>query len=226
MKTLTAGTSRSSPPLTGPGLPPPREPFVARKVVVQPPSPTPPPPPAIHRKQTRVVTDQQRLRQPIPRVHEGGYIHVPDLAASYAARNQPRKPVRILPKSCSPPPPPKRPLAASTIVKQPPPAPQMTLLLAPPTTLLVVQTPPDVPPELADAAVRTKKRQRVKEEERVYKKTKTHNVCRQCGYPKLKETGHKGFKGYSHCPLSVETYDDFLTRVKSVIGEKKKKDPQ
>ena len=83
VKPLTAGTSRSSPPLTGPGLPPPREPVVARKVVVQPPppSPTPPRPPAIHPKQTRVVTDQQRLRQPIPRVH------VPDLAASYAARN-------------------------------------------------------------------------------------------------------------------------------------------
>ena len=84
-------------------------------------------------------------------------------------------------------PPPERPLAASTIVKQPPAAPKMTLLLPPPPTLLVappppvVFTPPDVPPELAEAAVRTKKRQRVKEEERVYKKTKTHNVCRQCG---------------------------------------------
>ena len=187
VKTLTAGTSRSSPPLTGPGLPPPREPVVARKVVVQPPppSPSPPRPPAIHPKQTRVVTDQQRLRQPIPRVHEGGYIHVPDLAASYAARNSESCPNHGHPQ--------KRPLAAQqTIVKQPPPAPKMTLLLAPPPTLLVVppppvvQTPPDVPPELADAAVRTKKRQRVKEEERVYKKTKTHNVCRQCGYPKLK----------------------------------------
>ena len=97
VKPLTAGTSRSSPPLTGHGHPPPREPVVARKVVVQPrppaptpprpPAPTPPRPPAIHRKQTRVVTDQQRLRQPIPRVYEGGYIHVPDLAASYDARN-------------------------------------------------------------------------------------------------------------------------------------------
>ena len=118
--------------------------------------------------------------------------------------------------------------AIYTAKNQPPPAPKMTLLLPPPPTLLVVPpppvvfTPPDVPPALAEAAVRTKKRQRVKEEERVYKKTKTHNVCRQCGYPKLKETGHKGFKGYSHCPTSVETYDDFLKRVKSVIAEKKK----
>ena len=118
--------------------------------------------------------------------------------------------------------------AIYTAKNQPPPAPRMTLLLPPPPTLLVappppvVFTPPDVPPELAEAAVRTKKRQRVKEEERVYKKRKTQNVCRQCGYPKLKETGHKGFKGYSHCPLSVETYDDFLKRVQSVIAEKKK----
>ena len=65
---------------------------------------------------------------------------------------------------------------------------------------------PTLDPETKqEAAARTKKRQRVKEDEQVYKRWKKFNTCRACGQPKLKETGHRGFKDYSHCPKLGET---------------------
>ena len=77
------------------------------------------------------------------------------------------------------------------------------------------------PHTMQEAVARTKKRQRVKEEERVYKRVKKFNTCRSCGQPKLKETGHRGFKGYSFCPKSGQTYEAFLADVKN-----KKRDTQ
>ena len=126
-------------------------------------------------------------------------------------RLQPQS-VKILPKMCPPEPQPTNLLAPTF-------GPQLTLLLAPAPPL--PQGPPPEPAVLEAALARTKKRRRVKEEERVYKRKKAHNVCRHCGQPKLKETGHKGFKGYSFCPNSLETYADFLNRVKALILPKK-----
>ena len=79
------------------------------------------------------------------------------------------------------------------------------------------------PDTMHEAAARTKKRQRVKEDERVYERVKTFNTCRSCGQPKLKETGHRGFKGYSFCPKSGGTYEAFLAEVRKKIDAKKSK---
>ena len=79
------------------------------------------------------------------------------------------------------------------------------------------------PDTMQEAAARTKKRQRVKEDEQVYKRVKTFNTCRACGQPKLKETGHRGFKGYLYCPKSGGTYEAFLADVHKKIDEKKSK---
>lgn len=74
---------------------------------------------------------------------------------------------------------------------------------------------------LEEAQERTKKRVRVSEEERVHKRRKTFNTCTNCGQPKIKETGHKGFKGNSFCPESRETYKEFLKKVAKLIEQKK-----
>ena len=68
-----------------------------------------------------------------------------------------------------------------------------------------------------------KKRQRVKEDERVYKQVKKFYTCHACGQPKLKKTGHRGFKGYSYCPKLGHSYGAFLGDVKKKINEKKSK---
>ncbi|GFO37248.1 hypothetical protein PoB_006375300 [Plakobranchus ocellatus] len=66
-----------------------------------------------------------------------------------------------------------------------------------------------------------KKRCRVKDEDRTYKRENLFNICERCGQHKLKETGHKGYKGYSHCPSDRESYDEFFRRVKRLIEDKK-----
>ncbi|GFO12071.1 hypothetical protein PoB_003857600 [Plakobranchus ocellatus] len=90
-----------------------------------------------------------------------------------------------------------------------------------PSVLSSVLSVPSIPPTLAAVRERTKKRCRVKDEDRKYKREKLFNTCKRCGQPKLKETGHKGYKGYSHCPSDSESYNQFLKRVKRLLHEKK-----
>ena len=43
-----------------------------------------------------------------------------------------------------------------------------------------------------------------------YKARKAPNKCSKCGQPKLLDTGHKGFRGYSYCPASEKrTYEEW-----------------
>ncbi|RUS74334.1 hypothetical protein EGW08_017904 [Elysia chlorotica] len=58
----------------------------------------------------------------------------------------------------------------------------------PPQPNLDTARPPQPNLDEDAAEQRTKKRQRVKEDERVYKLQKKFNTCRACGQPKLKET--------------------------------------
>ncbi|GFR76574.1 hypothetical protein ElyMa_005803400 [Elysia marginata] len=68
-------------------------------------------------------------------------------------------------------------------------------------------------PMIKEAFKRTRMRQRVKEEERKNQRRISFNICQVCHRPKTKETGHKGYKGYSHCPQSKETYHQFRVAI-------------
>ncbi|RUS80407.1 hypothetical protein EGW08_011843, partial [Elysia chlorotica] len=92
-------------------------------------------------------------------------------------------------------------------VNIPVPSDQGTIVLRP-SPLLGAQT-------LHAGADRLKKRRRVKDNLGIYKRA-TH-TCRVCGQPKRLETGHRGYRGYSFCPTSVESYDTFLIRVKTIL---------
>ncbi|GFO46980.1 hypothetical protein PoB_007348500 [Plakobranchus ocellatus] len=75
-----------------------------------------------------------------------------------------------------------------------------------PSVLSSVLSVPSVPPTLAVATERTKKKKvqsRVKDEDTTYKREKAFNIRQYCGQLKLKETGRKGFKGYNHCPSTT-----------------------
>ncbi|GFS07732.1 hypothetical protein ElyMa_006575900 [Elysia marginata] len=82
--------------------------------------------------------------------------------------------------------------------------------------------PPQADPMMEEAFKRTRMRQRVKEEERKNQRRTTFNICQVCRRPKIKETGHRGYKSYSHCPRSKETYQQFRERVMALIESKKK----
>ncbi|GFO12069.1 hypothetical protein PoB_003857400 [Plakobranchus ocellatus] len=204
VQTLLQGTDPPQATFTGRNLPEARTdpPFEARadsgRIQYSPPQEPDRSGQARKMQPSKQAPDVEQSGQSIPTVHSGALLRLEDVV-----RNLVRDVVQIYGI------PPAAPLGL-------PPAAQPG-----PSVLSSVLSVPSVPPTLAAVRERTKKRCRVKDEDRKYKREKLFNTCKRCGQPKLKETGHKGYKGYSHCPSDSESYNQFLKRVKRLLHEKK-----